>query len=415
MKKITDAKYMYFLLVLSWLVYFVGYIARLDYGAVMVEITRTEGIGEAAAGLVYTGASVTYALGQILSGFFGDRFSPRLVMFFGLFVTAACNLLMPFAPNANVQLVIWCVNGFAQAMLWPPMLRIFTECYREKDLSKMYVRVSTSTTAGTIAVYLLASLCIAVSDWRSVFYVSSGIGFAVAVFWLFGMRRIEMHREAYGVEESRTASEAGPDTRPSLSMRTVAQAGIFLLAGAILLHGILKDSVVLWMPTLISNTYDLGAATSILSTVVMPIFSMLCLYLASFLNNRFFRNEAVTSAVLFAFAFIGSIGIRFSFGASPFFSLLFGTIITSAMYGANLMLITAIPAHFVKYGKVSTLTGVLNAFTYAGSAVSTYGIGALTQVYGWSGSLIVWLIAAGLGTLLCFLSIRPWTRFLQTK
>lgn len=411
-KKLTDSKYMLFLLFLSWLVYFVGYLARLDYGAVMPEIIRMEGISKASAGLVSTGASVSYAIGQIVSGILGDRFSPRLVMFSGIFGTAFCNLLMPLVPSVEVRLTIWCLNGFAQAMLWPPMLRIFTESYRKKDLAKMYVRVSTSNTVGTILVYLLASLCIAVANWKYVFYISSLLGFIVSFLWLWGMRRIEIHKETHGIiEESESSSSV--TEKPHLSFKILAGAGIFFMAGAILLHGALKDSVTTWMPNLIMDAYNLESAVAILATVVMPIFSMLCLYVASFLNNRIFKNEAVTSTVLFAVGFIGSIGIRFCAGISPALSLLFGTMITSAMYGANLMLITEIPGCFSKFGKASTLTGTLNACAYAGSAISTYGIGALSDRFGWNAALNTWVIAAGVGTLLCIFSIRCWTRFKQ--
>ncbi len=413
-KKLTEPRYMHFLLIISWLVYFIGYIARLDYGAVMAEIISAEGVSKASAGLVGTGASVTYAAGQIVSGILGDRFSPRYVIFSGILCTALCNLLMPLVPTMDARLVVWCINGFAQAMLWPPMLRIFTESYRAKDLSKMYLRVSTSNSAGTIVVYLLSSVCIAAASWRLVFYVSSALGILVSVLWFWGMHRIEDHREKHGVLEA-SAAPVDSGEKPGLSLRFVAKAGIFLMAGAILLHGVLKDSVTTWMPTFIIDTYHLGSAVSILSTVVMPIFSMLCLYLASFLNDRIFRNEAVTSSVLFAFAFIGSIGIRLFAGNSPVLSLFFGTVITSAMYGANLMLITAVPTYFARYGKASTLTGILNAFTYVGSAVSTYGIGALSENFGWNAALLAWLFAAGVGTILCILSIRRWTRFLNTR
>ena len=102
-------------------------------------------------------------------------------------------------------------------------------------------------------------------------------------------------------------------------------------------------------------------------------------------------------------------------GNSPIVSLLFGTIITSAMYGANLMLITTIPAHFSKYGKASTLTGALNAFTYMGTALSTYGIGAISETFGWNAALFGWMFAAFGGLALCILALRGWSRFLRTR
>ncbi len=414
MKKLTNQRYMFFLLFLSWLVYFVGYVSRLSYGAVMAEIIAGEGLRKSNAGLIATGASVTYALGQIVSGILGDRFSPRLVMFYGLITTALCNFCMSVFSAYETKLIFWCANGLAQAMLWPPMLRIFTEYYRREDLSKMLVRVSTSNSAGTIAVYLLSSLCIAAFDWRFVFYFSAGLGILVAFFWFFGMRSIEKHRECFGEYESETIVHT-EEAKEGFSLRLLATSGIFFLAGAILLHGILKDSVTTWMPTLIMDIYHLDSAVSILSTVVMPIFSMLSLYFAAYLNDRVFRNDVKTSIAFFMAAFLGSLGIWLFSGNSPIVSLLFGTIITSAMYGANLMLITTIPAHFSKYGKASTLTGTLNAFTYVGTALSTYGIGAISETFGWNAALFGWMFAAFGGLALCILALRGWTRFLRAQ
>ena len=103
-KKITAPNYMFFLLSLSWLVYFVGYLARLNYGAVTPEIIRTTGISNASAGLISTGATVCYAIGQVISGILGDRVSPRYVMFGGIFCTSVCNLLMPLVPSMELRL-----------------------------------------------------------------------------------------------------------------------------------------------------------------------------------------------------------------------------------------------------------------------------------------------------------------------
>ena len=411
-KKLTDPKYMNYLLILSWFVYTAGYIARLNYGAVMPEIINATGITKTSAGLVSTGATVFYALGQIASGILGDRFSPRYVMFCGIFTTSLCNLLMAFVPM-ELRLPVWCVNGLAQAMLWPPMLRIFTESYRRKDLSKIYVRVSTSNTVGTIFVYLLAFLFVMMGSWKLIFIFSSLLGFSVSFLWLTGMKKIEEHLEAYGEYEEKTEEQKCLSAK-GFSFKILLSAGIIYITLATLLHGALKESVTLWMPTFIMDTFHLDSQVSILLTVVMPIFSMLCLYLATFLNDKIFKNEAKTSLFFFIAALLGSIGIRLFPTQSPALSLSFGTIITSSMYGANLMLITAIPGFFSKYGKAATLTGFLNACAYGGTALSSVGIGALSDSFGWNASLYAWIGIAALGVFLCILSLPGWTKFKKT-
>ncbi|MBQ7037135.1 MAG: MFS transporter [Clostridia bacterium] len=410
-KKLTNPKYMTYLLVLSWLVYTAGYIARLNYGAVMPEIIKSAGLSMTSAGFISTGGTIFYAFGQIISGILGDRFSPRYVMFGGIFTTSLCNMLMALLP-IDFFFPVWCVNGLAQAMLWPPMLRIFTESYRKKDLSKMYVRVSTSNTVGTLLVYLLAFLFVFLGNWKLLFIFSSVLGFCVSFLWLSGMKKIESHRASFGKFEETT--EVQKETvLEGFSIKTLVSAGIILITLATLLHGALKESVTLWMPTFIMDTFHLPSELSILLTIIMPIFSMLCLYLSTFLNDKVFKNEAKTSLFFFIAALVGSIGIRLFPTQSPILALLFGTIITSSMYGANLMLITAIPGFFSKYGKAATLTGFLNACAYGGTALSSVGIGALSDRFGWNASLTAWICIAGLGVILCAFSIPRWTKFLK--
>ena len=44
---------------------------------------------------------------------------------------------------------------------------------------------------------------------------------------------------------------------------------------AIVLQGMLRDGVTTWMPSLIGETYNLGSSIAILTSVVLPIFSIL--------------------------------------------------------------------------------------------------------------------------------------------
>ena len=62
MNRIVEKKYINFLVLLCCAVYFVSYITRINYGAVLVEIISDKGITKAAASLVVTGSSITYGL-----------------------------------------------------------------------------------------------------------------------------------------------------------------------------------------------------------------------------------------------------------------------------------------------------------------------------------------------------------------
>jgi OPA family glycerol-3-phosphate transporter-like MFS transporter len=72
-----------------------------------------------------------------------------------------------------------------------------------------------------------------------------------------------------------------------------------------------------------------------------------------------------------------------------------------------------IPPFFKHTGRVSTVSGLLNACTYVGSALSTYGVALLSEQFDWSVTLWVWLGIAVMGTLVCLCTVKPWKRFVK--
>ena len=105
-------------------VYFTSYLTRTNYAAVLIEMIRTEGFTKEAAALALTVSAITYGLGQVVSGYLGDRFKPEKIIFFGLVTATVMNLLIPLCPSAISMSAVWGVNGFAQAMIWPPMVKM---------------------------------------------------------------------------------------------------------------------------------------------------------------------------------------------------------------------------------------------------------------------------------------------------
>lgn len=70
------------------------------------------------------------------------------------------NLLIPLCPGTGLMTAVWCVNGLAQAMMWPPLVRILSELLSEADYKTATVRVSWGSSLATILIYLTAPLFI---------------------------------------------------------------------------------------------------------------------------------------------------------------------------------------------------------------------------------------------------------------
>ena len=114
------------IIALCCLVYFVSYFSRKDFAAVMAAMITEGAIERANAGLVGTMLFIFYGFGQLVSGYLGDKIRPRYLIMLGLSVTGLCNALMPVSSD-GAMIFIWGLNGLAQAMLWPPIVKILSQ------------------------------------------------------------------------------------------------------------------------------------------------------------------------------------------------------------------------------------------------------------------------------------------------
>ena len=178
----------------------------------------------------------------------------------------------------------------------------------------------------------------------------------------------------------------------------------------IMLQGILKDGITSWMPTYMNEVFNLTSEISILMNVILPIFSILCVYFAGVLYRNVFKNELTESLVFFLTALILSI-IFYIFKSNIVISVICAALITGCMHAINLMLISYLPLRFKKYDKVAFVTGLSNSFSYVGSAISSYGFAAVALSFGWNTLVFIWIGAGLSASIILGLTAARWKKF----
>ena len=83
---ITDKKRVNRLIILFMVTYMVSYLTRINYGAVLLDMVKSTGFTKDLLSLAVTGSFVTYGVGQIISGFIGDKIEPKKLIFIGLII-----------------------------------------------------------------------------------------------------------------------------------------------------------------------------------------------------------------------------------------------------------------------------------------------------------------------------------------
>ena len=410
---------------IAWLltlVYFASYLTRKNFN-VMISAVSSGMVSSGAfsnvdaantmLAIVSGALTVAYGVGQIVNGILGDKIKPQLMITAGLTIASAANVAMYFCPDNYIAMsIIWCINGFAHSMLWPPIVRLMATYLNSDEYGYSSVRVSWGSSIATIVLYFGCGALTSVIAWREVLLICAGCGVMLLAVWMFFNKKLFTDSMAQ-MDVKKDATEKKKYPLPLFVFIPVA-----LIMIGIILQGSIRDGVETWTPTILQGENEaLGGSVAIILTVVPAIFSMISFSVFDILHRKLFRNEVTCAAVIFLgatfFAFCVYLTNLFvnNDSVETVLYLIFISLLTGCMHGINLMLITVVPKYFLKSGKVSTFSGILNACTYAGSAVGVWLFAQISVSGSWGESMIAWIIISALGAVACFAAVPLWKKF----
>lgn len=403
--RIKDDRMQAMLFGLCWLVYFASYIGRLNYSSAMPDMIGDSVITASQAGFISMVYFFAYGSGQFLNGMLADRVHPAKMIFFGLFASGILNLFMGFFTSFGMMALVWGANGYTQAMIWPPIMRIFAEMMQEEKKVKYCVHITSTMAVGTLVSYLLSAAMIGIAGWKYVFFAAAVCMIAAALVFKGGFRNVEKNAGKFGKSEDGIKMK---ETKASASAVPfswlLVNSGLFLILVPVVVHGILKDGVTAWVPTYISETFLASPTISILVTTMLPVINLTGAYAAQFMYRRFFGRQEVKTAAFFFMIATGALFLLWKFGSvNMFLTAGLLSMITASMMAVNTLFVNLLPLRFEKEGRVSTVSGFLNAMAYVGCAVSTYVIGVLVQRVGWSITIFAWLFITAIAMAFCYI------------
>ena len=393
--------------------YFTSYVTRINFSAVMADMILNEVLTKSQAGLIGSALFFTYGFGQILSGLLGDRLSANKIICTGLITTTVCNFLMPVCQSPSLMVVIWGVNGLAQAFFWPPIVKLMATHLDAKQYSKCTLFVSIAMNAATILIYAVVPVFTVYLNWKAAFFVAASWAALFFIVWIFGYREVERRRAYKEIEKYEPSQNEQQEKNDYKISRLFIVSGCIFIFIAIVCQGFLRDGIQSWLPTFFTDVFNMSSSSAIFSNVLIPIFNVAITYLAIYLYNKVFKNEVKAALVYFVLVTVLCTVLSVFYNSSAVVCLVIAALITGLLHAVNSMLISFLPRRFVFCGKVSSVSGIANAFTYVGSTASSYGIAAIAENMGWQASLISWAIIGFLGLVVCLLAFKKWTKFIK--
>lgn len=373
-------KQQYTIILLCWCVYVIAYLGRYSYSANITLVIKDYGISRASAGLVTTCFFFAYGIGQVINGFMCKRYNKKYLFPIVLFSSSVLNLLLLVAPFELFK-YMWLFNGILQSCLWSSIMNILGERIDSRNIDKALLAMGLTASSGTIFAYSSSAFFAWLGNYRYMFIFAAVAMSIIAVIWLilFKNKKAEIKTE----EIKEINKKSGSIT---------AVLGIFVaLAVFAVVDNLTKDGLNTWVPVILTEKYGLKSEMSIFSTVVLPLLGTTGSLLAVTINKHI-KNFVGMTTIYFAVStvFVFLI-IKLQHLGPVFMIICFGAIVCM-MHSVNNVITAIAPLELRNKVEPGKIAGLLNGFCYLGSTISSYGLGLIADISGWSGVFILILV-----------------------
>ncbi len=409
MLKLSDAKQNKLIYVLT-VMYTSVYLAKLNYGALTVEIIKEMGCSKSAAGLVGSFFFFSYGVGQVVNGFLAKYMNEKYFMSAALFGSALCNLAMCFAPNVGVMKYIWLINGIVMSPLWCNVVKVQGKYISEKNMPKSLSFVGLTTPIGTALNYGLCAVIILFANWRVSFYIAAALMTFMSILWYFTLNDIEHSVE--GVEavtgkSTEKADKKNGGSKAKIPMAVLMGLIIMFAAGGFTQYA--REGLNAWVPSILYEVYKLPTTLSVALTLLLPLASTLSNFSLVIIERK--CKDFLLLSVLFvglAALFVALLLICYPLNSAVITLTCF--VIVSLCCAAIANITTShIPLFYRDRFDTGSMAGIGQGACYLGSTLSTFTLGYVADKGGWFNVFLVLGGVIAIALLMC-VTVKIFTR-----
>ncbi|HDG8093705.1 TPA: MFS transporter [Klebsiella oxytoca] len=237
----------------------INYLDRTILGIVAPKLTSEIHIDPAMMGIVFSAFAWTYALAQIPGGMFLDRFGNKLTYALSIFFWSTFTLLQRFSVGLKSLLLLRLGLGISEAPCFPVNSRVVSKWFPQHERARATATYTVGEYIGLAAFSPLLFLILEHHGWRTLFFLTGGLGIAFTfVWWKFyhephqSKTANKAELEYIGVENTASADENipfnWPDAKRLLCCRQIIGASLGQFAGNTTLVFFLT-----WFPTYLAN------------------------------------------------------------------------------------------------------------------------------------------------------------------
>ena len=392
MKISQKAKNAIYLGAVCSLLYGIVYVARNVLGVVAPQMYE-QGFQEEYIGMISSAFFFFYAVGQLINGILGDWIKAKYMLTLGLLFAGIANFAFLFFADLPIPaLLAYAMGGFFLSMIYGPMTKVISESTSLEYAIRCSLGYSFASYFGSP----LAGVLAAALTWQATVSVSSAALVVMAVvtfasFLIFEKRGIVRYPQ-------RKEKEKGE--KPENPIRVLLRHDIIRFSIVSILTGIIRTSVVFWLPTYFCQylgfTEELSAT---IFTVVTLIISSAA-FIAIFLYEKVMKKNMHTSVLVY-FALAAVCFALLFVTKQPILNVCLICLGIMASNSATSVLWSIYCPSLSETGLVSSATGFLDFLSYMAAAFANIVFPNAVSVIGWNGLILVWLALMVVGVVIC--------------
>ena len=340
---------------------------------------------------------ITYAVGQLINGALGDKIKAKYMLSIGLVLAGISNYLFLqfFEERWSLAYVIYGLSGLFLSMIYGPMTKVVSE-----NITPLY---ATRCTVGYSFASFLASpfagIAAVLFIWQGVFVFGSAFAIILGVLCFVGLSILEKKGMVAFNKFDKPKQKGG-------NIGLLIKRQIIKFTFVSVLTGIVRTTVVFWLPTYLSQRLNFSADASAMIFTVVTLLISASAFVSVFVYEKLGHNMDLTlflsfvvSAVAFLLVFLISQSIP------NIIFMIFG--IFAANCAASMLWSKYCPSLY-DTGMVSGATGFLDFMSYMAAAVSSTLFANAVSDIGWGGLVLVWcgLMVVGVVVSLPFKKIK---------
>jgi OPA family glycerol-3-phosphate transporter-like MFS transporter len=391
------------------------YLVRKVFSLAMPDLVAI-GYSKTQLGFALSGVSIAYGLSKFIMGNVSDRSNARNFMTAGLVLSAFTMIIMGILPVATSSILIMfallILNGWFQGMGWPASGRVMVHWFsiRERGTKMSIWNVAHNIGGGIIGPLAILGFAI-FADWHAKLYFPGIIALAVALITWFllrdtpqscGLPNIEVYKNDYPDSYSRKFEQ-------EMSAKEIFFKYIFKnkllwsIAFANAFVYLVRYGVLDWAPLYLEESKGFSIEESGWAYFAYEWAGIPGTLLCGYLSDKVFKGKRAPVSIIYMLLVMLAL---FMYWTSE--SILANSIalifIGFLIYGP-VMLIGVHALDLVPKKAAGTAAGLTGLFGYLGGALfANIAMGAVVDLWGWSGGFVILIGSCVISMLLLALS-----------